>query len=152
MNSQEKTAKTFIDTKIDVKIKLAMLWVALVFCYAYADIISFFQPGTLEELLTGEIAGIELNQGFLFATSILMTVSILMIALSVLLKAKVNRLVNIIVGVFHGGVLATTLLVPGETWAYYAYFMTVEAVLIGMIVWHAWKWPEQQAFSKTEGS
>ena len=152
MNSQEKTAKAFIDTKIDVKMKLAILWATLVFCYAYADIISFFQPGTLEELLTGEIAGMEMTQGFLFSMSILMSVSILMVVLSVLLKAKVNRLVNIIVGVFHGGVLATTLLVPGDTWAYYAYFMMVEAVLIGMIVWHAWKWPEEQVAPKTEGS
>lgn len=152
MSSKESAAKPFIDTKIDVKTKLAILWATLVLCYAYADIISFFQPGTLEELLTGEIADIEMNQGFLFGMSILMSVSILMVVLSVLLKAKINRLVNIIVGVFHGCVLATTLLVPGDTWAYYAYFMTVEAVLIAMIVWHAWKWPVQQAIPEKEGA
>lgn len=152
MSSNEKTATVLVDSKMDVKTKLAILWVALVLCYAYADIISFFQPGTLEELLTGEIAGIEMNQGFLFSMSILMSVSILMTVLSVLLKAKINRLVNIVVGVFHGCVLATTLLVPGDTWAYYAYFMTVEAVLIGMIVWHAWKWPVQQAIPEKEGT
>lgn len=152
MSSNEKTATVLVDSKMDVKTKLVILWVALVLCYAYADIISFFQPGTLEELLTGEIAGIEMNQGFLFSMSILMSVSILMTVLSVLLKAKINRLVNIVVGVFHGCVLATTLLVPGDTWAYYAYFMTVEAVLIGMIVWHAWKWPVQQAIPEKEGT
>ncbi|UCE80571.1 MAG: hypothetical protein JSV94_05305 [Methanobacteriota archaeon] len=152
INSQEETAKAFIDTKMDVKMKLAILWAALVFCYAYTDIISFFQPGTLEELLTGELAGIEMTQGLLFGMSILMSVSILMIVLSVLLKARVNRLVNIIVGVFHGCVLVATLLVPGDVWAYYTYFMIVEAVLIGLIVWHAWKWPEQQATTEKKGA
>ncbi len=142
MSSNEKTAAVLVDAKIDVKMKLAILWAALVLCYAYADIISFFQPGIVEELLTGEIAGIEMSQGFLLSMSVLMTVPILMTVLSLLLKAMVNRLVNIIVGVFHACVLATTMLVPADTWAYYAYFMTVEAVLIGMIVWHAWKWPE----------
>jgi len=143
MSSEDKTAKTLVDSSIDVKTKLAILWAALVLCYAYADIISFFQPGIVEELLTGEIAGIEMSQGFLLSMSILMTVPILMTVLSLLLRAKVNRLVNIVVGVFHACVLVTTMLVPADTWAYYAYFMTVEAVLIGMIVWHAWKWPVQ---------
>ncbi len=143
MRSEEKTAEVLVDSKIDVKTKLAILWAALVLCYAYADILSFFQPGIVEELLTGEIAGMEMSQGFLLGGAILMTVPIFMTVLSLLLKAKVNRLVNIIVGVFHACVLATTLLVPGDTWAYYAYFMTMEAVLIGLIVWHAWKWPVQ---------
>ncbi|HIH01399.1 TPA: hypothetical protein HA259_04875 [Thermoplasmata archaeon] len=143
MDSKEKTVGVLVDSKIDVKVKLAILWAALVLCYAYADIISFFQPGIVEELLTGEIAGIEMSQGFLLSMSILMTVPIFMIALSLILKAKVNRLVNIIVGAFHAVVLLTTTLVPGDTWAYYGYFMTVEALFIGLIIWHAWKWPVQ---------
>jgi hypothetical protein len=143
LGSQKKASEPLVDSKIDVKTKLAMLWVALVLCYAYADILSFFQPGTLEELLTGEIAGMEMSQGFLLGGAILMTIPIFMTVLSLLMKARVNRLVNIIVGVFHACVLATTLLVPGDTWAFYAYFMIVEAVFIGLIVWHAWKWPVQ---------
>lgn len=152
MSSKEKTEKLFVDSKIDIKTKLAILWAALVLCYAYADIISFFQPGILEELLTGEIAGMEIGQGFLLGSAVLMTVSILMVVLSVLLKAKVNRLANIIVGVFHACVLVTTLLVPGDVWAYYAYLMTVEAVLISLIVWHAWKWPKHEPALETRPS
>lgn len=152
MGSSRKTAGALVDSKMDVKTKLAILWVALVLCYAYADIISFFQPGIVTELETGEVAGIEMTQGFLLSMSVLMSVPILMAVLSLLLKAKVNRLVNVIVGVFHACVLATTILVPADTWAYYAYFMTVEAVLIGLIVWHAWKWPREGPARETVSS
>ena len=62
-----------------------------------------------------------------------------------MLKAKLNRVVNIVVGVFHMVVLLTTLLVPGDTWGYYIYYMSVEAVLMALIIWHAWKWPVEAA-------
>ena len=67
-----------------------------------------------------------------------------MILLSLTLKAKLNRMVNIIVGIFHLVVLFGTLLVPGNLWAYYALYMIFEGVFIVLIVWHAWKWPVQE--------
>ena len=71
-----------------------------------------------------------------------MSIPIFMTFLSLALPAKVNRPTNIIVGIFHAVVLATTLTVPGETWAHYALYMIFEAVFIALIVWHAWKWPD----------
>ena len=133
------------DVKINVKIKLSLLWVALVFFYLYNDVISFFRRDIIEEVLTGELAGIQVTQIFLFGTAILMAIPIFMIFLSLALPAKVNRWVNIILGIFHAVVLATTLLVPGETWAHYALYMIFEAVFIVLIVWHAWKWPKQES-------
>ena len=38
MNLNRKTATILEDVKINVKIKLAALWVALMFLYIYADI------------------------------------------------------------------------------------------------------------------
>ena len=73
-----------------------------------------------------------------------MAIPSVMVFLSLTLKAKANRWANIIVGIFHAGVLLTTTLLPGgEIWAYYMSYMIVEAVLIALIVWHAWKWPKQ---------
>jgi hypothetical protein len=66
-----------------------------------------------------------------------------MVFLSLTLKAEANRSANIIAGIFHAGVLLTTMLVPGEVWAYYRLYMIIEGVLIALIIWHAWKWPEQ---------
>jgi len=130
------------DVKINVKIKLAALWVVLVFFYLYNDVISFFRRETIEIVLSGEVpGGIQITQTFLFAMAILMAIPIFMIFLSLALPAKVNRWVNIIVGIFHAVVLVTFLvLVPGETVAHYALYQILEAVFIILIVWYAWKW------------
>jgi preprotein translocase subunit Sec61beta len=132
------------DVKVNVKIKLSALWVTLVFFYLYNDVISFFRQDTIEEVLTGEMAGIQITPEFLVAAAILMAIPIFMIFLSLILPAKVNRWVNIILGIFHAVVLGTSLL-TGAPWAYYALYMIFEALIIVLIVWHAWKWPKQEA-------
>ena len=129
------------DIKINVKVKLALFWVALMFFYLYNDLFSFFKPGTVEELVGGSLEGIVFTQELLFGAALLMALPSIMIFLSLTLKAKLNRMVNIIVGIFHMVVLVGTMLVPGDLWVFYATYMVFEAVFIVLIVWHAWKWP-----------
>jgi len=146
MNSNRKTARVLEDVKINVKMKLSALWVALVFFYLYNDVITFFRGDIIEEVIAGDIGGIQISQPFLFAMAALMAIPIFMVFLSLTLKAKVNRWVNIILGIFHAGVLLTSILLgPGETWAYYALYMIFEAVFMALIVGYAWKWPKQEA-------
>ncbi|MGB3904240.1 MAG: DUF6326 family protein [Anaerolineae bacterium] len=145
MNTNKKTARALEDVKINVKIRLSALWVALMFFYLYNDVISFFRRDTIELVLSGEMGGIQVTQTFLLGAAVLMAIPIFMVILSLALPAKVNRWTNIIVGIFHAVVLLTTLLVPGETWAHYGLYMVFEAVFIALIVWSAWKWPKQEA-------
>ena len=42
---------SLVDIEINVKIKLALFWVALMFFYIYNDLLSMFKPGTVEELV-----------------------------------------------------------------------------------------------------
>ncbi|HJX24037.1 MAG TPA: DUF6326 family protein [Candidatus Bathyarchaeia archaeon] len=141
MNSEKKTATILEDPKINIKTKLAALWVILMFFYIYNDVFSLFQPGNIEKIIAGEI---EMNQAFLLGAAILMAIPSLMVFLSLTLKAKANRWANIIAGIFYAGVLLTTMLVPGELWAYYALYMIIEGVLIALVIWYAWKWPKQE--------
>lgn len=129
--------------KINIKLKLSALWIALMFCYTYADILGFYAPGNLEELLSGEIAGIQMTQGLLFGSAILMLIPSIMIFISLVLKAKANRLVNIIVGAVYIGVLGSTFF-TGRNPAYYFLYATVKAMLLVLILWHAWTWPEKE--------
>jgi hypothetical protein len=79
------------DVNVNVKIKLAALWASVMFLYAYADITHFvLQPGSLEDILKGEIGGIEISSTFLFGSAILMTTPAIMIFLSVLLRARIK--------------------------------------------------------------
>jgi len=144
MTTVKTTARTPRDIKIDVKIKLCAFWVALMFCYTYADILGFYAPGNLEELISGKIAGIQMTQGLLFSSAMLMAVPTAMVVLSLTLKARANRLANIIVGIIYLGVLGSTLL-TGRNPAYYILYVVGKAALIALIVWHAWKWPQTLA-------
>jgi len=139
---------SLVDIEINVKVKLALFWVALMFFYLYNDLLSFFKPGTVEELVGGSLEGIVFTQELLFGAALLMALPSIMIFLSLTLKAKLNRMVNIIVGIFHMVVLVGTLMVPGDLWVFYATYMVFEAVFIVLIVWHAWKWPTQDVSPK----
>ncbi|MFQ6088691.1 MAG: DUF6326 family protein [Candidatus Methanofastidiosia archaeon] len=147
MDPNKKTATILEDVKVNVKIKLSALWVTLMFFYLYADVLAFYQPGHIEDVISGEVVGIQINQVFLLGAAILMAIPSVMVFLSLTLKAKWNRWANIIVGIFHAGVLLTTMLVPvetDETWAYGIFYIIVEAVFIALIVWYAWKWPSTE--------
>jgi hypothetical protein len=148
MNSIKKTARILEDVKINVKIKLSALWVTLMFFYLYRDILGFMEPGHIEQLISGELAGIRMTQAVLLGSAILMAIPSVMVFLSLTLKAKSNRWVNIILGIVHIGILGGTLF-TGEISALYIFYVIIEAVLIALIVWHAWKWPKQERVEVT---
>lgn len=129
------------DVKINVKIILAGLWVGAMFCYLYADVLGFYVPGSIAELLTGEIAGIPIDNWFLAASALFMIPPILMIFLSLALKAKANRLVNLIVGAFY--TFIGIMMVTTSTDAGYLIYGIVESLLTALVVLYAWKWPEE---------
>jgi hypothetical protein len=148
MNTNKKTAKTLGDVKINVKIKLSALWVTLMLFYIYADILGFYTPGNIEKVVSGEVGGIQITEGFLFVMTIWMAIPSVMVFLSLTLKANANRWVNIIVGIVSIVVLGATFFV-GEFSARYTFQAIVEGVLIALIVWHAWKWPRQERVEVT---
>lgn len=127
---------------MNVKVKLALLWVALMFFYIYNDLFSLQQPGHLAELLEGELEGVEITQGILAGGAVLMAIPSFMVLLSLTLRAKANRLTNIVVGGFHIIVLAGTQFVgDGEVWMYWRLFEVLEFVFLSIIIWTAWTWP-----------
>ena len=142
-NTNKKTAE-LEDVKINVKIKLSALWAAGMFLYLYADILAHMRSDILEELLAGEVGGIPITPVSLLGSAILMAIPIVMIFLSLTLKAKANRWANIILGIIYFGVILMTLLFT-EFWAYFLVLVIVELVLTALIVWYAWKWPKQEA-------
>ena len=145
MNAQETTTM-LEDRKVNVKARLALLWIALMFFYIYNDLFSLWQPGHVAELVEGQIAGVQFTQTLLFGAAVLMAFPSFMILLSLTLKARANRLVNIIVGIFHVFVLLGTQFVgEGGVWFYARLYELLEAVFLALIIWTAWKWPTQPA-------
>ena len=145
MSTIKKTVTILKDPKINIKIKLAGLWAAVMFIFIYVDYFALYIPGVMEKIIEGKVAhtGIEITQVFLLLVIILMIIPSLMIFLSLILKAKANRLTNIIASIFKIIVVVGALI--GEIWIYYIFASIVELVLLSLIVWYAWKWPIQEA-------
>ena len=139
MNSKN----TLQDEKVNVKIILAALWVAVMFIYVYADIKTLFQPEIPEQIISGIVGGMTISQSFLFAAAILMSIPPIMILLSLILKPSINRWVNIIVSFLHILLIIITRFVPGKIWYYYIYYQSIEAIFHSLIIWYAWRWPIQ---------
>ena len=71
------------------------------FMYIYVDIIGFFQPGVIEDILVGKVWVFEITQTWMLLSVMLMTIPALMVYLSLALPAKANRYANIGLGAFH---------------------------------------------------
>ena len=122
----------------DVKTKLSALWIAVMLLYIYADILSLFRPGQIEEIMEGRMGPLQVTQGSLLIASILMIIPAVMVFLSLTLKPAVNRWTNVSLGVLYTLVNISNLI--GESWAYYISFGIVEILITLLIVRSAWKW------------
>ena len=126
------------DSKVNVKAKLSALWIVIMILYIYNDMFSLFKPGVLQSMLDGYMGPFLASQGGLFAAAVLMAIPALMIFLSLVMKAKVNRIVNIVVSILYIGVMITSLI--GE-WYYYIFMGAVEIACNILIIVLAIKWP-----------
>jgi hypothetical protein len=127
------------DVKVGVRLKISALWIAMLFLFAYGDIFGFFNPGQIEEVISGEISGIEITQGFLLAVSIYIAIASVMIFLSLVLRPPVARWTNIVLAILY--VVSIVASAIGETDAYYLFLSAAEIALLLLIVRYAWTWP-----------
>ena len=139
VKDQNGKASVLEELRIPTQVKLAGLWATVMFMYIYVDIIGFYKPGLIAEIMTGKVWVFDIDQMWLLSTLMLMTVPALMVFLSLALPAKANRYTNIVLGAFHICLAFGTAL--GDIQAYYVFGSIVEAALLCLVVWIAWKWP-----------
>ena len=136
------SSRTFEDLKVGVRCKIAALWIATLFLFAYGDIFGFFSPGRLQEVMAGRLSGMEITQPFLFAISLYIVIASVMVFLSLVLSPTVDRWANIVLpGLYVVSIVASAI---GETSAYYWFLSIAESALLLLIVWYAWTWPRQE--------
>ena len=133
------TQKVLEDIKVSVKLMLATLWASLTFFYIYVDYFALYMPGKLEDILKGRVFVFDITQGFLLAALASVTIPALMIFLSVVLPAKVNRWANIIIAAVY--IPYTLFNLTGEAWMHMVFGAVVEVILLCLIIRYAWKWP-----------
>ena len=140
MRTRQPTTTTLEDQPIPVRAKLAAAWTSFMFLYAYVDILGFFTPGIVEDILDGKVFEFDLSQTFSIAALTLMAIPIFMVVLSMTLPARVNRITNLIVASLY--VPVTAFNVAGGSWLYfYGLGVVLELILLALILRYAWTWP-----------
>lgn len=140
MRTRQPTTATLEDQRIPVRAKLAATWTSFMFLYAYVDILNFFTPGVIEEILDGKVFKFDLSQTFSTTALTLMAIPILMVVLSMTLPARANRITNLTVASLY--VPVTAFNAVGESWLYfYGLGIALELILLALIVRYAWTWP-----------
>ena len=85
MESNKTSTRSFEDFKINVKIKLSLLWTTVTLCYLYGDYFELYVPKKIVGLINGEnILDSPLK---LFSASALLAIPALMVFLSITLKS-----------------------------------------------------------------
>ena len=124
--------------RAQVIVRLAAAWATLLALYIYADFLSLYRPGELEEISSGGFGPFEVSQTTLVIASLIVMVPAAMILLSVLLPHGVNRRVNLILAVIYTLVNVANL--AAEGWAYYIMFGIAEIAVTIFIFITAWRW------------
>src|SRR5688572_32718760 len=128
MSTRQPTA-TLEDKPIPVGAKLAAAWTGIMFLYAYVDIIAFFKPGVVEDILAGKVWEFDVSQTLLTTFLALMAIPVFMVVLSMVLPARANRITNLIVASVQ--VPYTAFNVVGESWTY---FYTGPPFVLGLVL------------------
>lgn len=138
------------DVTVPLRMKLSALWATVMFLYVYVDLLAFFKPGTIDEILVGRVWEFDISQGWVLGAMVLMAIPALMVFLSLALPAPIARWTNVIVGSVY--IPVSIFNVVGETWIYYYWFgAIVEAALLVLVVRYAWRWPRVSEFP-TQGT
>lgn len=127
------------DIKINVRLKLALLWTSFMFLYIYVDYLHLYMPNSLEDMLAGRVFLFDVTQVFLLASLASVTIPALMIFLSAVLPANVSRWANIVLAIIY--IPYTLFNLAGEAWIHMMFGAAVEVVLLLLIIRAAWTWP-----------
>lgn len=139
MSTRQPTT-TLEDQPIPVRAKLAAAWTSFMFLYAYVDILNFFTPGVIAEILDGRVFEFDLSQTFSTTALTLVAIPILMVVLSMTLPARASRIANLAVASLY--VPVTVFNAVGESWLlFYGLGIVLEVTLLALILRYAWTWP-----------
>jgi hypothetical protein len=134
------SSSRFIDHEVGVRLKISAPWIVLLFLYAYGDIFGFFKPGQIRDIVSGEVSGIDITEGFLFAVSFYVAIASVMIFLTLVLRPARALWSNVVLAIVY--VVTIVAAAFGES-AYYWFLSVLEIAALVLIVRHSWTWPRE---------
>jgi hypothetical protein len=130
----------FTDMRVNIKIQLMAMWTTVMFCYVYGDYFELYVPGKTQGLLDGQ--NLLDSPAKLFLAMLMLLIPALMIMLSVLVTAPLNRILNMVFAAMYTLLMILVGVGSISTWrSFYVFLAGVEAIVTIMIFWKALKWP-----------
>jgi len=148
MRTRRNNTTALDDSRLPVRAKLVAAWTSFMFLYVYVDIIGFYLPGKIQDILVGVVFEFDITQSWALMVLTLMAIPILMVVLSAMLPARASRIANLVVASIQ--VPYSMFNALGESWTYY-YWLAVllEVILLVVILRLAWTWPRVTASPET---
>jgi hypothetical protein len=148
---EKRSHRALEDLRIPVQAKLAAAWTSFMFLCAYVDIIAFFKPGVVDDILVGTVYEFDISQTLLTAFLTLIAIPILMVMLSMMLPARANRTINLVVASLY--IPVSMFNAVGESWTYfYGLSIGLEVLLLAFILRSAWTWPRRTTSPATRAT
>ena len=135
-----------------LRVRISVLWLFMAVAMSAHMVLSFFEPGVVELILSGGFAEYQSEEIFVFY-ALFWLIPLTMAFLSVTLKDSTTRQANIVVGtgltISNMGHLFFELVTEpsfhmAQASAHQLLINTSTVVATVLIVWYAWKWPKEK--------
>ena len=129
--------------RMPVQAKIAAAWTTFMFLYVYVDILAFYKPGVVDDILVGVVWEFDITQTWAITALTLLAIPIFMVVLSMTLPARANRITNLIVASVQVPFAAFNAVGQvGEPWMYfYVLGVALEVIVLAFILRSASTWP-----------
>lgn len=136
-------ATTLEHLRMPVQAKLAAAWTSFMFLYVYVDILAFYKPGVVDDILVGVVWEFDISPTWAITALTLLAIPIFMVVLSMTLPARANRITNLIVASVQVPFAAFNAVGQvGEPWMYFFVLgVALEGIILLFILRSAWTWP-----------
>jgi Family of unknown function (DUF6326) len=149
MMRDSQPTTTLESVRLPVQAKLAAAWTSFMFLYVYVDVLGFYKPGVVDDILDGIVFEFDITPSWAITALTLMAVPILMVVLSTTLPARANRIMNLVVASVYVPVSAFNVLGESSWIAYYGLGVALEVVVLAFILRLAWTWPRTTSSTTT---
>lgn len=131
-------------THLETKILLSTLWTFVVLNIFARDFHELARPGMLEQMIAGVVNGVVITEELMLMGGIMMEVPIIMVPLSQILKYRLNRCANMLIGAIA---IVFVFINNQNPDLDDTFFMIIEIAALLGIIWTAWRWKNQVALT-----
>jgi len=122
-----------------------VLWLFLAVGYTAYCILDTARPAVAEGMILGGVyEGLVVTEELLLFFTLFWLIPLTMAFLSLTLKDTPNRWTNIILSIFWASIWIIDMIEGGLLLAQYLINISM-IVVVALIIWYAWKWPQQKA-------